>query len=113
MSDKSTISDSEDEGHSTNPMGRDVSNRTMIYPLHPLNLEDAQQWLIARKVVAKAVAVEITKVPPAELRKYVDLGGSGAITEVLSALTIDGQVMFDIAFDDMHTEMVSSSYCYL
>jgi len=85
----------------------------MIYPLRRPDLKDARQWPIADEIVTRAVAVEITKIPSAELRKYVDFGGTGAITEVLSALTIDGQVMFEVVFDDMHTEMVSSPYYYL
>jgi len=106
----SVNSDSDDDVSSATSTGRGAWSRAMVYPFHPPNREASEQRNVAPQVTARAVAVEITRAPPAELEKYVYFGGSDAITEVRRALRINGRVMFEVHFDDLHTEMVSPIY---
>jgi hypothetical protein len=57
--------------------------------------------------VRLATAVVIPPAPPGALDKYVGVEGADKIRDVIRALRVNGEIVYEAIFGDTHTEIVS------
>lgn len=53
------------------------------------------------------MAVVIPRALPGALDKYVEIEGADEVRDVLRALRVDGEIVYEAMFGDTHTEIVS------